>query len=159
MKPTANAADVATFTTTLVRAPQPDQEVGRAQVALLPVVHADPPTEPRARNRDDRADPALLDALPPFLRAFADHPSVPATFAVTPDTAVRLDGDPEAAGCQPGNRRRLHAHALSQLRLRQAGLVPGLEQRVEQCGPVALNTLNFSPDAWAAQQLLDDLLM
>jgi len=67
------------------------------------------------------------------------------------------------AGCeralQPGNRRRLRAHALSKLCLRQARLVSGLEQPVEQRGLVTFDSLNFSPDARAAHQFLDDLLM
>lgn len=88
---------IATFNTALVRDPAPDQPVAPAKVAVLATVHQDPPGNAVARAASDKVDPRLRNALPSFLAPFAGHPSLPASFSVTPDTAARLAGDPAAA--------------------------------------------------------------
>jgi hypothetical protein len=57
------------------------------------------------------------------------------------------------------NRRRLSSHSLGELRLSKAGLLTRLQQRVEQRRFLALNALDFGPNAGAAHQLLDELVM
>ena len=88
--------DLVTVVTYLVRRPgASDREpsVDPMRVSLLAPVSAPPPT--------DDARPEVLDAdylrdLDRFLATVADEPSVPLDFAVSPDTAGRMDGDPTA---------------------------------------------------------------
>lgn len=94
--------DLTAITTYLVRRPAAtDPVVAPARVALLPTVHqAPPPVDEAVDDPDDvdgePVDPAYRDALEDLLEAFEARPELPASFVVTPDTAARLDADPDA---------------------------------------------------------------
>jgi hypothetical protein len=57
------------------------------------------------------------------------------------------------------DRRGLGSHSFRDLRLREASLLPRLEQRVEQHRFLPLDALDFGANAGAAHQLLDELVM
>ena len=87
--------DVLTSVVTyLVRAPGPDEPpVTPTSVALLAAIQA--PVSPQL----DVTEPVSADhraAFDDVIAAFDEHPGLPATFAVTPDTAARLADDPAA---------------------------------------------------------------
>ncbi len=84
--------------TYLVLAEPGDAARPPARVALLTRVHSDPPPAADERAATDQADADLVQDLDPVLAALGEHPELPITFAVTPDTLARLDGDPTAAG-------------------------------------------------------------
>lgn len=98
-----DGADLASITTYLVRAPEAGEPApAPARVALLPTVHLPPPEDEGPATTgtdpvgDDAVDPGYRDDLEALLAAFAERPELPATFVVTPDTAARLDADPDA---------------------------------------------------------------
>ncbi|CAN5516100.1 hypothetical protein BH10ACT1_BH10ACT1_06260 [soil metagenome] len=88
----ASGEPLATIVTYLVRQPGAGQAVTPVDVALVTSVHQPPATEP-----DQPIDASYRDDLDAVLGAFAARPDLPAAFAVTPETAARLDADPEAA--------------------------------------------------------------
>ncbi|MCU1357833.1 MAG: hypothetical protein JWM89_3251 [Acidimicrobiales bacterium] len=100
-------ADIATLVTQLVRRPGPGEEVRQAQVALLATVHQDPPSDPTQRAAKDHVSPTFATRLDRLDDALASHAGLPATFAVTPDTADRLVGDNSQAGVLAGLRDAL----------------------------------------------------
>jgi hypothetical protein len=80
-----------TLVTQLVRRPGPDETVRTAHVAVVARVHRDPGPAP------DTALPTRFSRhLDRFLGALRTHASLPATFAVTPETAARMATDPDA---------------------------------------------------------------
>ncbi|MCU1498828.1 MAG: hypothetical protein JWM47_2781 [Acidimicrobiales bacterium] len=93
----ADGAILTTVVTYLVRQPADDQEVTPSDVALLTTVHQPPaPADPTGAGAAP-VSAAYRERLDAVLQALADQPELPATFAVTPETAVRLGADPEAA--------------------------------------------------------------
>ena len=100
-------ADIATLVTQLVRRPGPGQQVRQAQVAVLATVHQDPPSDPAERAAKDHISPTFATRLDRLDDALRGHDSLPATFAVTPDTADRLVGDNSQAGVLAGLRDAL----------------------------------------------------
>jgi hypothetical protein len=88
---------IAVLMTTLLRLPEPDQQVTPASAAVLVDVHRPPPTDPEVRRTGGEADASLLRTLPPVLAALDERPELPATFSATPDTIERMAADPEAA--------------------------------------------------------------
>ncbi len=87
-----NRRDLSTIVTYLVRQPDgADQIVDATSVALVAEVGTPPPTEPSA---PDPLDSDFLEALDEFSTILGDHPDVPVSFDVSPDTATRLNGDP-----------------------------------------------------------------
>lgn len=88
---------VTSLVTFLVREPDADDDPATpSPVAVIATVHAAPARSHAARLAEDRADPRFLRRLDPRLAAFAEEPDVPASFAVTPDNALQLAGDPGA---------------------------------------------------------------
>lgn len=85
--------------TYLVRRPAGDETVAPAHVALLTTVHQNAPVPAAGTNGDDdvATDAEWRGDLDRVLGAFADRPSLPASFVVTPETADRLAADPDAA--------------------------------------------------------------
>lgn len=83
--------------TSVIRLPGEGQQVTQTGAALLVGVHRPPPEDPEARASTTTADGALLEQLDPILDVLADHPTLPATFSITPDTLARIGGDEEAA--------------------------------------------------------------
>lgn len=57
------------------------------------------------------------------------------------------------------NRRSLGSHSFGDLRLRKARLLPRLQERVEQRPFLPLDAFDLGPNAGAAHQLLDELVM
>ncbi len=89
--------------TYLVRRPTDPAAASPARVALLTTVHQD--VAETREPADDDGEPAAVgtdaewrQALDDVLEAFAARPDLPASFAVTPETADRLAQDAEAAG-------------------------------------------------------------
>ena len=60
---------------------------------------------------------------------------------------------------KPGNRWCLRTHELGYLCLREAGFLPCLEQRIERCRFLALESLNLGADRGPAYEFLDELVM
>ncbi|MGI8756483.1 MAG: DUF6049 family protein [Acidimicrobiales bacterium] len=92
-----------TLVTYLVRLPGAGQDAPRAEVALLATVHRGPPADAAV---DGFAASPDWGRETDVLAALRDHPSLPASFAVTPDTVARLTAD----------RRRTSTVLLDRLR-------------------------------------------
>ena len=113
----ADGNRLATMMTSLIRLPEPDQQVSQAEASLLVSVHRPPPADPEARAKTDTADQSLIAELDPILAELNARPNLPATFSVTPDTAARIAGDDAAASdlaalrtaLEPRNRTLLDA--------------------------------------------------
>lgn len=88
---------LATTMTSIIREPGEGQAVAPTQAALLVRAHRPPPADPDVRAAADEADASLVTELGPVLDALRDHPDLPTTLAITPDTARRLAADPSAA--------------------------------------------------------------
>ncbi|MCU1369681.1 MAG: hypothetical protein JWO77_875 [Ilumatobacteraceae bacterium] len=85
-----------TLMTSLIRLPGEGQQVTKTGAALLIGMHGAPPEDPEERAAPDQADTDLLDQLDPLLAVLDGHPTLPATFSITPDTLARVGGDEEA---------------------------------------------------------------
>lgn len=57
------------------------------------------------------------------------------------------------------NRRRLGSHEFGNLRLSQAGVMPGFQHQVEKGAFLALDACNFLAHARSTHQLGNDLIM
>jgi hypothetical protein len=87
--------ELTSLVTYLVRRPDGGAEIVPNEVALLATVHQDPPLV-AADAGTEPVDPSYLDALGELLATFTARPGLPASFAVTPETAERLAADPSA---------------------------------------------------------------
>lgn len=91
--------------TAIVRLPAEGEPAPRTEVALVVPVHRPPqegPVLPSDQDgEDDRArppfDPDLAQGLQAVLDVLADHPDLPATFSVTPETLRALAADADRA--------------------------------------------------------------
>jgi hypothetical protein len=89
-----DGAVLATLATQLIRLPDGDDPAASVDAALLVGVHAPPPAVREDRQATGQADETLRADLRRALAAIEARPDVPASFAVTPDTAARLEADP-----------------------------------------------------------------
>lgn len=90
----ADGEVLATLATQLIRLPDGDDPPTAVDAALLVGVHAPPPAARDARQAVGQADQTLRADLRRVLSVLEGRPDVPASFAVTPDTAARLEADP-----------------------------------------------------------------
>lgn len=92
----ADDALLTSFVTYLVRQPSPTDAdstpVTRAKVALVTAVHQPPAIGPDAAK--EPLNTTFTKALSRVLAQFEAQPRLPATFAITPETASRLGSDP-----------------------------------------------------------------
>jgi hypothetical protein len=95
---------LAVMMTAIVRLPEADQEVAPTQVALLADGRRSPPEDRAARVAGQQDDTSLLDQVTPVLDALEARPTLPATWALTPDAIARLAAD-EAATDDLGRLR------------------------------------------------------
>ncbi len=87
---------LSTLTTHLVRLPAAGESTHQAQVAVMATVHQAPAADPEDPKAPPATDPAGWRALDSLLEGLQDHPSLAASFAVTPETASRLAAAPGA---------------------------------------------------------------
>ncbi len=96
----ADGGLLTSFVTYLVRQPSPDDAdpapITRAKVALITTVHQPPAIGPDAAG--EPLDTIYTKALNRVLAQFEAQPKLPATFAVTPETASRLRGNSASSG-------------------------------------------------------------
>ena len=93
----ADGNRLSTLMTSIIRLPGPGQTVTQTKAALLVGIHRPPPDDAADRATPDTADQGLLDELDPVLAQLNARPTLPAGFAITPDTIARVAGDDAAA--------------------------------------------------------------
>ena len=89
-----DGATVATTYTALIRDPGDDEPAPEAtEAALLVEARRSPPSDDEDRRAGDVADETILSQLDPVVEALDAHPTVPATYSVTPDAIARIAAD------------------------------------------------------------------
>lgn len=86
---------VASMVTYLVRGPADDQPVVPTRIALVPTIH-----QPSVLNPEGGppvpVDPDLLDGVDDLLDLLEEHPDLPVSFSITPETVDLMAADPAA---------------------------------------------------------------
>lgn len=151
--------------TYLVRTPSADEPAAEPMpIALLAFLQA--PVAPDLKVGEP-IDDDQRKAFDQTLGAFADHPGLPATFAVTPDTAARLATDPSGSdtldaliGAVTSPRRELLGAPYTDIdpaALVGSGLTDELRRQIDLGRRTLRDTVNRSGTAtWWLADPLDD---